>query len=151
MHRDGTRYAGEYKYDEETGKVSGCPARAASIETFIKAVRTKAGVKGAAATRNHAEAMTIEDLKKLMDWSEKQCSPKMLQKELESLDELKKTEMHGLMRAFLASGFTLWTRCVAIILLALAVQSLSRSGKLNGELYLTGILSCAAYNGETLP
>lgn len=92
--------------------MSGCPARASVIETFVKAVRTKSGAKGAAATRNHAEAMKLEELKKLMEWSEQQCAPEMLEKgfKITDLETLKLIAKHGLMRAFMATGFTLWTR-----------------------------------------
>lgn len=112
LNRDGDKYSGEYKCDENTGKVTGCPARASAIETFVKAVRTKSGAKGAAATRNHAEAIRIEELKKMMDWSEQQCGPEMLEKGfvVTDLEMLKLIAKHGLMRAFMATGFTLWTR-----------------------------------------
>ncbi|KAJ7225060.1 hypothetical protein B0H12DRAFT_1205286 [Mycena haematopus] len=55
------------------GKYSGAylkPARAPEIESFLKCIKTKARKKGAAATRNHAEAMTIEDIRKIMEYSE---------------------------------------------------------------------------------
>lgn len=117
LARDGDKYSGEYKCNEETGKVTGCPARASVIETFVKAVRTKSGAKGAAATRNHAEAMKIEELKKLMEWSAQQCGPEMLETgfEVTDLNTLKLIEKHGMMRAFMSTGFTLWTRYVTTL------------------------------------
>jgi hypothetical protein len=36
-------------------------------------VKTCALSKGSAATRNHAEAMTIKEIQKLMQWSIKEC------------------------------------------------------------------------------
>ena len=108
--RDGEKYAGEYSYNEETGKVTGCPARASAVEKFMKAIKTKSGVKGSAATREHAEAMRIEELQKIMQWSESQCPHEMLGREHYDLDTLKLVIKHGLVRAFAASGFTLWTR-----------------------------------------
>ncbi|KAL0957431.1 hypothetical protein HGRIS_001228 [Hohenbuehelia grisea] len=69
----GTKYAGEYQFDDSTATVMGCPARAPSVRTLIKAIKNKSSAKGAAASRKHAVAMTLEDLTKIMEWSEKQC------------------------------------------------------------------------------
>ncbi|KAJ7920082.1 hypothetical protein B0H13DRAFT_1867987 [Mycena leptocephala] len=69
----GGKYAGDYSYDGETGKVTGCPARVPEIEAFMKCIKSKSRVKGEAATRRHAEATTIEDMRKMMGWSESQC------------------------------------------------------------------------------
>ncbi|KAK6984478.1 hypothetical protein R3P38DRAFT_2806491 [Favolaschia claudopus] len=107
----GGHYTGEYSIDEETGKVKGNPGRAPSIVDFVKCIKNKARVKGAAATRNHAEATTIEDMQQFMDWSETQCS----HEKLESLKFQDNKQMllmitHAMMRAFLSSGFVLWTR-----------------------------------------
>src|ERR1700677_603596 len=71
--RDGDKYTGEYSCDEGTGKILGCPACASAIEKFIKAIKTKSNINGSVATREHAEAMTIEELQKIMQWSEAQC------------------------------------------------------------------------------
>lgn len=121
MCRDGQKYAGPYIFDESTQQVSGCPARAPSVRAVIDAINTKASAKGAAATRQHAEALTIEDLKKLMHWSENECPHEMVQPEqvprkgtglTAAPADLKNITTHGMMRAFSTSGFTLWTRCV---------------------------------------
>lgn len=76
-HRDEGKYAGEYRYDEATGIISGCPARAQSIRDLVKAVRARDKKKGAAASRNHAEALSIEDLQRFMNWSEAICPNNM--------------------------------------------------------------------------
>jgi hypothetical protein len=110
LTRDGDKYAGEYSYDEETRKISGCPARASAVEKFMKAIKTKSNVKGSAATREHAEAMTLEELQKIMQWSETQCPHEILEREHHDLETLKLAIKHGLMRAFSPSGYTLWTR-----------------------------------------
>ncbi|KAJ7616035.1 hypothetical protein FB45DRAFT_1106987 [Roridomyces roridus] len=105
------KYAGKYQYDEETEKVSGCPARAPEIEAFMKCIKTKTRVKGEAATRRHAEAMTIEDLRKIMEYSKKQCSAEVVKaNQPPNLPALLVLLKHGMMRAFLSSGFCLWTR-----------------------------------------
>jgi len=72
-------------------------------------IKTKSGVKGAAATHHHAEAMRIEELKKLMRWSEVQCPSQMLEQVAQDLDKLTLVVKHGLMRGFMTTGFTLWT------------------------------------------
>lgn len=110
--RDAERYRGAYSYDEETQKVSGNPARAAIVQDLLKAIRNSAG--GDNTTRNHAEAMSIEDMRRWMNYSEAEVP-----RELASHPELIQTTAqmgavakHLMMRAFAASAFTLWTRYV---------------------------------------
>jgi len=60
--RDGQKYAGIYLYNKEANKVSGCPAHAPSIQAVMDAIKTQSRAKGAAATWQHGDAMTIKDL-----------------------------------------------------------------------------------------
>ncbi|KAK6969257.1 hypothetical protein R3P38DRAFT_3337113 [Favolaschia claudopus] len=106
----GGHYTGEYSLDEDTGKVRGNPGRAPQIVDFVKCVKNKARVKGAAATRNHAEAPTIGDMRQFMDWSQSQCSHEMLDMKPKDTKELLLMITHGMMRAFLSAGFVLWMR-----------------------------------------
>ena len=78
LNRDNDRYCGEYSFDKKQGEVHGCPARAPAVRSVMQAVKTRAQAKCASATRNHAEAMTIEEIQKLMNWSETQCSNELL-------------------------------------------------------------------------
>lgn len=118
--RDGDRYAGEYFFDEKTGEVRGCPARAANVKAVVKSVKTRAKSKGESATRNHADAMTLEEIQKLMRWSEEQCPNELLTdiKKVDDIAVLKFRLEHGFMRAFMSSAFTLWTRSVQAVLKA---------------------------------
>ncbi|KAF8202084.1 hypothetical protein K438DRAFT_1758335 [Mycena galopus ATCC 62051] len=76
----GGKYAGDYLFDGETGKVSGNPACAFEIQSFLKCIKNKACMKGAAATRHHAEATTIEDMQAMMmQWSLSECPHKKLE------------------------------------------------------------------------
>jgi hypothetical protein len=119
LNRDNDRYAGEYSYDEKQDEVHGCPARALAVRSVVQAVKTRERTKGASATRNHAEAMTIEEIKKLMNWSETQCSNELLTTvPIKTMEELKHRLEHGLMRAFMASAFTLWTRLVCFLIIS---------------------------------
>ncbi|KAK6974256.1 hypothetical protein R3P38DRAFT_2812171 [Favolaschia claudopus] len=93
---EGGQYNGEYSLDEETGKVTGNPARAPPIVDFVKCIKNKSRVKGAAATRNHAEATTFEDMQQFMEWSQLECP----HKKLESLQGERRQRF----------GFVLWTR-----------------------------------------
>ncbi|KAF5375341.1 hypothetical protein D9615_007986 [Tricholomella constricta] len=61
---DGTKYAGDYKLNKVTNEVSGCPARAPCVLAIKKAMQTRG--KATNATRKHAEALSIEDERKLM-------------------------------------------------------------------------------------
>ena len=60
-------YRGTYSLDEATGAVKGNPARSAAVQDILKAVKNRDKANGG--TRNHAEAMTIDEMRKLMDWS----------------------------------------------------------------------------------
>ncbi|KAJ6499742.1 hypothetical protein C8R47DRAFT_971639 [Mycena vitilis] len=114
----GGHYTGAYMYDQETEKVRGNPARAPEVLGFVKCIKNKARVKGAAATRHHAEATTtIEDMQGMMQWSESQCPAQKLQQKPVNVKDLLTMIKHGMTRAFLSSGHVLWTRCSGFILL----------------------------------
>ncbi|KAJ7246753.1 hypothetical protein C8J57DRAFT_1452105 [Mycena rebaudengoi] len=107
----GGKYAGVYSYEEDTDTIRGCPARAPEIQSCVKCIKTKARVKGAAATRHHAEAMTIEEIQKIIQWSESQCPSTKLESGTPANNkELLLMITHGMMRAFLSTGFVLFTR-----------------------------------------
>ncbi|KAF8639178.1 hypothetical protein AX17_001665 [Amanita inopinata Kibby_2008] len=59
-----------------------------------------------------ADAITFEDLVQVMRWSEGQCPPKLLSggAVVGSGEETYLIAEHGLMRAFMSTGFALWTR-----------------------------------------
>ncbi len=117
--RDGDRYAGEYSLDKVTGEIRGCPGRATSIQTLVQSIKTRDKSKGASATRNHSDAITLEELKVLMDWSSTECPDELLTvdaSEIGDLESFKHRMEHGFMRAFMSSGFTLWTRVLINIM-----------------------------------
>lgn len=75
---------------------------------------------GDAATRNHAEAITIEEMKQIYDYSMEQCPQSMVERFLHGKVTPKEYALvceHTQMRAFTSSAFTLWTRrdcsCIA--------------------------------------
>ncbi|KAJ7916440.1 hypothetical protein B0H13DRAFT_2231652 [Mycena leptocephala] len=99
------------KYDEKTDTVTGCPARAPEVQALLKCIKNKSRIKGEAATRRHAEATTIEDMQKIMAWSEGQCPLAELEKcKPKDVAALLLLLKHRMMRAFLSSGYCLWTR-----------------------------------------
>ena len=111
FRRDGDTYSGPYSFDKETEVVRGCPARSSTIKSYIKVIASKSGAKGAAAAiRHHAEAMGLEELRKVMEWLEMQYPSEMSTVEPKDIDELMLAVEHIMMRAFMTSGFTLWTR-----------------------------------------
>lgn len=74
-------------------------------------IASKSSAKGAAAAiRHHAEVLRLEELRKVMQWSELQYPSEMLAVEPKKIDELMLAVEHVMMRAFMTSGFTLWTR-----------------------------------------
>ena len=119
-NRDGGHYAGAYTYDEATGEIKGCPARASGVKAVIQSVKTREKSKGSGATRNHAEAMSLEELQRLMQWSTEECPNEWLMGDnwrseiQDSVEALKHRLQHGFMRGFMSSGFTLWTRSAVI-------------------------------------
>ena len=112
INRDDQKYAGVYSYDKKTDVVSGCPAKAPIVHTVMKAIKTREVSKGAAATRQHAEAMTIEDLTQMIQWSEKMCPNSLFKQKPSDAQTAKEMNLHGLMRAFSTTGFNLFTRSV---------------------------------------
>jgi hypothetical protein len=111
FRRDGDTYSGPYSFDKETETVKGCPARSSTIKSYIKVIASKSGAKGAAAAvRHHAEAMSLEELKKVIQWSEIKYPSEKLAVEPKDINELMLAVEHIMVRAFMTSGFTLWTR-----------------------------------------
>ncbi|GLB40803.1 hypothetical protein LshimejAT787_0900180 [Lyophyllum shimeji] len=141
---DGDKYAGKYKLDEETKQVSGCPARAPHVLEIKKAAQTRGKKDGA--TRKHAEAISIEEMKKLVQWSLRMCSEERLERrprelmsrggneelvcaeEPLSVEELLFLFEHGFMNAFVSSAFTLWTRCFELLSLTVGDIKLDCEG-----------------------
>ncbi|KAF8797576.1 hypothetical protein BYT27DRAFT_7228935 [Phlegmacium glaucopus] len=112
---DNDCYSGAYSYDEKQYKVLGCPTRASAVRSVLQAVKTRAHTKGALATRNHAEAITIEEIQKLMNWSEKNCpNEKLTSTPVENMEEWGSVK-YRLMHAFMTSAFMLWTRCFELL------------------------------------
>ncbi|KAF8628513.1 hypothetical protein AX17_005987, partial [Amanita inopinata Kibby_2008] len=103
---DDDEYAGEYRHDPKTKVIHGCPACAHMIKDLMKNIKNRSHIEGAAAMRNHAEAMLLADLKRIMKWSETAC-PSM---HCESLEGMMLATKHLFMRAFMTTGFTIWTR-----------------------------------------
>ncbi len=107
--RDNDTYRGSYRYNASTDTVTGNPASSARVQDMLQALKNKSRANGAGG-RNHAEAMLIEDLRKLLDWSTSQCPNDWLDKEITDVDTLHFIAKHLMMRAFTTSGFVIWTR-----------------------------------------
>ncbi|KAH9948145.1 hypothetical protein B0H21DRAFT_848678 [Amylocystis lapponica] len=101
-------YRGPYAYDETQKRVSGNPALSAQVQDILHTIENKSRAGGDG--RNHAEAMTIGSMKKMMEWSEQTCPSDWLEKDIKDLGTLLTVSKHFLMRAFMSSGFTIWTR-----------------------------------------
>jgi len=107
-------YRGAYSLNEATGTVKGNPARSAAVQDILKAVKNRDKANGS--TRNHAEAMSIDEMKKLMDWSKVHFSRDPNDLKFDNAHELVMAAKHYLMRAFASSGFTLWTRYLQFLI-----------------------------------
>lgn len=98
--------------DEKTGAVSGNPADAAIVQDAIGIIRNKSRAPGN--ERDHAEAMKIEDMHRMIAWSEAQVASDVdwTQANISDVSRLLTIVKHLSMRAFMAMAFTLWTRFV---------------------------------------
>lgn len=110
------KFRGPYQCDEETGKVTGNPALSAEVQDLYRTLQNskKSGMGG---FRDHAEAMPIEVLRKMMAWSE-ELVPSVPEAEMqEKYAGYEQTALlfvwkHLMMRAYMSTAFTLWTRYV---------------------------------------
>ncbi|KAG1794833.1 uncharacterized protein HD556DRAFT_1442618 [Suillus plorans] len=72
----GETYRGPYHCNEGTGVVTGNPALSAAAQDMMEVLKNNEGAEGG--SRNHASAMTIEDMQKLMAWSYSQCPDRIV-------------------------------------------------------------------------
>ncbi|TCD60050.1 hypothetical protein EIP91_010837, partial [Steccherinum ochraceum] len=108
------KFRGPYQCDEVTGTVTGNPADSAEVQDLYRTLQNskKSGMGG---FRDHAEAITIEALRKIMTWSE-ELVPSVPEAEMKAkyADESQETLLfvlkHLMMRAYMSTAFTLWTR-----------------------------------------
>ena len=108
--RDSKKYAGPYIYHQTMQTWYGCPACAPVIQETLKAIKNKHVAEGV--KWRQAEAMTLEDLAQIMQWSEATCPQQRLMScpaQLTMEDQILNLT-HGFMRAFMSTAFTLWTR-----------------------------------------
>ncbi|KAF7799005.1 hypothetical protein EIP86_010235 [Pleurotus ostreatoroseus] len=110
------RYRGRWSCDPETGRVSGNPADSPEVEDIMQSIKNT--IHAAGAPRDHAEAMKIEDLRKMMNWSLQECPQALVDTVLaqEAKGETCSVETrlfitkHLQIRGFYSSSFVLWTR-----------------------------------------
>jgi len=76
---------------------------------MMKTIKNRSATK-AGATRQHAEAMLIEDLQAMMEWSEAACPNEWFGYKPSDFATMELMNTHGFMRAFAATGFNLFTR-----------------------------------------
>ncbi|HEV7738407.1 MAG TPA: hypothetical protein VGO47_13670 [Chlamydiales bacterium] len=103
-------------WDPERNICCGNPATAPEVRAVVDAAKTRDSELG---QRSHSAAMSREYMKKIMKWSEKECPGSLITNTLlkpsqASQTELSKVLKHSFMRAFLTTGWTLWTRCVEL-------------------------------------
>ncbi|KAF8067516.1 hypothetical protein FPV67DRAFT_1416491, partial [Lyophyllum atratum] len=113
-------YDAPYRYDKATDTVTGCPGRAKAIKDILHTVSLRQ--KAHTMPRLHAEAIRIEDLEQIVAYSEAQASSQDIDARMNSAKHpLSRTEKglnkvaskHLMMRAYMATGFTIWLRYFA--------------------------------------
>ena len=98
--------------------MTGNPALSAAVQDMMEILKNNEGAEGG--MRNHASAMTIEDMRKLMTWSYDQCSDELVSRIYQCLQtggvldiaDVVLAQRHLMVRAFSTTGFTIWTRSV---------------------------------------
>ena len=104
----------------------------AEVQDFYDTLKNL-GKKGDGQERDHAEAMTIEAQRKMMVWSQQQApsvpTNEMVAKfEGACREDLQEVAKHFMVRAYMTSAFTLWTRsvdeiaCIRDVYLLMAVN-----------------------------
>ncbi|KAG0692192.1 hypothetical protein DFH29DRAFT_818041 [Suillus ampliporus] len=112
----GETYRGPYHCDEGTGVVTGNPALSAAAQDMMEVLKNNEGAEGG--SRNHASAMTIKDMRKLMSWSYSECLDSVvshIHQGVEGTSTLNGADVilaqrHLMVRAFATTGITIWTR-----------------------------------------
>ncbi|KAG1805102.1 uncharacterized protein HD556DRAFT_1437265 [Suillus plorans] len=112
----GETFRGPYHCNEVTGVVMGNPALSAAVQDMMEILKNNEGTEGG--MRNHASAMTIEDMQKLMSWSYDECSNELVSQiyqclqagEVLDIADVVLAQRHLMVRAFSTTGFTIWTR-----------------------------------------
>ncbi|KAF8583867.1 hypothetical protein K439DRAFT_1347615, partial [Ramaria rubella] len=106
------KYQGRWLWDEEQQCGRGNPAESTEVNEVIMSVKNRQGAEG---TRSHSCAMTKEYMDSIMGWSNQQCPPETLRvlsncQPSDYHQRLPIATKHYFMRAFAASGWTIWTR-----------------------------------------
>lgn len=109
LNSPGGNYRGDWRIDSDTGKVAGNPAASLEVQQIMKCITNKTRASG---SRDHAEAMRIEDLRKIMQWSETQVTSTIdwCNTKITDTSRLLTIAKHLSTRAFMTMAFTLWTR-----------------------------------------
>lgn len=103
----------QYSVEEKTGLVSGNPADSSDVQSLIESIKHHDRKNGSAATRDHAEAITIEELEAIIAYSQAVVSDEVVEMGIKGLlneEWTKRAMKHAEMRAFFTTGFVLWTR-----------------------------------------
>ncbi|TFK49186.1 hypothetical protein OE88DRAFT_1810043 [Heliocybe sulcata] len=106
---DNETYRGLYSYCPETNRVRGNPAESAAVKDLYQSIRNRCRSLSGKRT-HHAEAITIEEVRAIMTWSELKCPSTVEYATITDPTELFTYLVHMEMRAFIPSGYVLWTR-----------------------------------------
>ncbi|KLO05243.1 hypothetical protein SCHPADRAFT_811754, partial [Schizopora paradoxa] len=105
---EGAKYRGKWGFDEAKGEWVGNPAESPEVQDLRAALKHKDRSDGR--IRNHATAMTYENMERIMAWSEKECPNEMSNHEPSTAEERAEVTKHLRLRAFASTGFTLFAR-----------------------------------------
>ncbi|KAG0703097.1 hypothetical protein DFH29DRAFT_998725 [Suillus ampliporus] len=111
----GETYRGPYHFQFSDRGSHWKPSSVCSVQDMMEVLKNNEGAEGG--SRNHASAMTIEDMRKVMAWSYKQCPDELIsliysrvRSELAlDMDDVILAQKHLVIRTFATTGFTIWT------------------------------------------
>lgn len=103
-----------------SGKVTGCPAKSYDVKELIKSIKARKAKTISAAYCHLAEVMSIENMRTIvLQYSQGVCPNEALENPpLFDAAALKLLDLHGFMRAFMTTAFTLFSRYCILVHLA---------------------------------
>ncbi|KAJ7192757.1 hypothetical protein GGX14DRAFT_528316 [Mycena pura] len=110
---DGSKYRGRWHLNPTTGQYEGNPVESAEVEDTMRSIKNKCGADGG--DRVHSLAMSKEYMEKMFAWSDSICAPATYFNPLPSPAESLERTKHLMFKAFVSTGWTVWTRNFELI------------------------------------
>ncbi|KAJ7199945.1 hypothetical protein GGX14DRAFT_660879 [Mycena pura] len=107
------KYRGRWHLNPTTGQYEGNPVESAEVKDTMRSIKNKCGADGS--DRVHSLAMSKEYMEKMFAWSDSICAPATYFNPLPSPAESLERMKHLMFKAFVSTGWTVWTRNFELI------------------------------------